>query len=190
MVACGDDDEVTSTTSSSSSTTSTTISSTSTTAADDGPALAQSCRHEERDVRIVVRYPENWHVNGEGTSPCTAFDPQPVNVRQGTEFPLDLAVVVRVEPVAFGTASQRSGLRVEEETRLQVDGRDAVRFEGTSTGGPMAQEGQRSIRYVVDAGEERSIIATTWQVEGNDYETSKTVLDRMVNAFDIEPRKM
>lgn len=24
------------------------------------------------------------------------------------------------------------------------------------------------------------------EVEGNDYETSKTVLDRMVNAFDIE----
>ncbi len=158
MVACGDDDEITSTsTTSSTSSTSTTMSSTSTTALDDGPRLAQSCTHEERDVRIVVSYPENWYVNGEGASPCSAFDPQPVNLRQGTEFPLDLAVVVRLE--------------------------------GASLGGPITSEGQRSVRYVIDAGDQRSIIAITWDVEGNDFEMSKKVLDRMVNAFDIEPRE-
>lgn len=195
MVACGDADEVTSTSTTSStsstttpSTTSTTISSTSTSKADDGFALTKSCTHEARDVRIVVSYPGEWHVNGEGAPTCSAFDPEPVNLRQGTEFPLDIAVVVRVEPVAFATAAQLPGLRVEDQRRQQVDGRDAVRLDGASTDGPTAPQGQRSVRYIVDAGEERSIIATTWDVEGNDFESGEAVLDRMVESFDIEPR--
>lgn len=193
LLACGGDDEVASPTSTSSttttttSTTSTTISP-STTTTDPGLRLTQSCTHEERGVRVVVPYPEGWHVNGGEATACSAFDPEPISLRAGTEFPLDLAVVVRVEPVEPARATGSSGLRIEDQRQLQVDGRQAVRLVARSTDGPIAPEGARSVRYVVDAGPERSIIATTWDVEGNDFEMAVAALDRMAEGFDIEPR--
>ncbi|HVM01506.1 MAG TPA: hypothetical protein VM263_02465 [Acidimicrobiales bacterium] len=192
LVGCGGDDEVASTsttsTSSTTTTTSTTISPPSTTTTDRSLRLTQSCTHEERGIRVVVPYPEGWHVNGGEATACSAFDPEPISLRAGTEFPLDLAVVVRVEPVELARATGSSGLRIEDQRQLQVDGRQAVRLVARSTGEPMAPEGARSVRYVVDAGPERSIIATTWDVEGNDFETAVAALDRMAEGFDIERR--
>lgn len=177
VAGCGDDDGATTTT-------------TTTTPGEQGPSLTQSCAHQERDVRIVMRYPEGWHANdGDGVVTCTAFDPDPVDLRPGTEFPLDLAVVLRVEPVAFERASIAAGLRVENERRMTTDGRRAIRQEAVSTGSALLPEGLRMVRYVIDGGVERSIIATTNDVDRNDFPASVQVLDAMVSAFDIDPRK-
>lgn len=178
VAGCGDDDAATTTTT------------TTTTPGEKGPSLTQSCTHQERDVRIVVRYPEGWHANdGGGVVACTAFDPDPIDLRPATEFPLDLAVVLRVEPVAFERASSAAGRRVENERRMITDGRRAIRQEAVSTGSALLPEGLRMVRYVIDGGVERSIIATTNDVDRNDFPASVQVLDAMVSAFDIDPRK-
>jgi len=180
--ACGDDDE-TATTSTAGGT------STPSTTRGDRPALTLSCTHQEREVRVVVRYPEGWHTNSDaGVVPCSAFDPEPFQLRPGTEFPPELAVVLRVEPIDFGRASAVAGTRVEDESRMTIDGRSAVRQEVIATGIGLAPAGQRSVRYVVDAGAGRSVVATTSDVEGNDFSVSTSVLDAMVTTFDIDPR--
>lgn len=195
--ACGgDDDDAATTTTTSISTTSTTAvprtsssSTTSTTTGDQGSRLTQSCTLQDRDVRIVVGYPEAWHVNtGEPAPRCTAFDPDPIDLRRGTELPRDLAVVLRVEPIAFARASTADGVRVERESRTTIDGRTAVRQEVVTTGEGLGPPGQRSLRYIIDAGADRSIIISTWDVEGNDFADDSEVLDAMATALDIEPR--
>lgn len=183
--ACGDDDDEAATT-----TTTTTTPTTTTSTVDDGDvALTQSCTHEDRDVRIIVRYPEGWYAaDGHGLQSCTAFDPEPIELRPGTEFPRDLGVVLRVEPVAFARAATGAGRSIEDERTLTLDGRTAVRQEAVTTGEGLGPAGLRLVRYVVDGGTDRSIIATTHDVEGNDFSRSTEVLDAMAAAFDIDPR--
>lgn len=197
FTGCGrDEDEAATTTTTSSSTTSTTAgtttsirSGTSTTTGGQGSRLSQSCVLRDRDVRIGVRYPRDWRVNSGQTVPeCTAFDPDPIELRGGTELPRELAVVVRVEPVGFDRASTAEGMRVEAERRMTVDGRPAVRQEVVTTGRGLGPAGQRSVRYIIDGGTDRSIITSTWNVEGNNFAASTEILDAMATSFDIEPR--
>ena len=190
----GDEDEATTTTlgpttSTSAEPTTSSSSGTSTTTGEQGSRLSQSCVLRDRDVRIGVRYPRGWRVNSGQTVPeCTAFDPDPIELRVGTELPRELAVVVRVEPVGFERASTAEGVRVEMERRLTVDGRRAVRQEVVTTGQGLGPAGQRSLRYIIDGGTDRSIIASTWNVEGNNFSASTEILDAMATSFDIEPR--
>ncbi|MFP5318831.1 MAG: hypothetical protein ACLGI2_11150 [Acidimicrobiia bacterium] len=155
---------------------------------DRGVVLTQRCNHDERDVWVDVQYPQGWHVNsGDAAVPCTAFDPDPVQISPGTEFPRELAVVVRVEPQSFDRATDPDGLRVESERALTVDGRQAVRQTVVSTGEGLGPAGLRSLRYLIDAGAERVVIAATYDVAGNDFSRSVEVLDEMVAAFDLTP---
>lgn len=198
LTSCGGDDDdragTTTTTSTTSSTatstpadrTTTTGAETTTTDRGAGIALDASCTHEERGVTVVIRYPQDWHTNeGDATVPCSAFDPEPVRLERATEFPPDLGAVVRVEPVAFDRASRPSTDRIEGERREEVDGRQAVRLEVVSTGEGLRPAGERSVRWVIEAGPDRSIIAHTSDVEGNDFEASTQVLDAMVRSFSI-----
>jgi len=170
-------------------TTTSTSSGTSTTTRDQGPPLTESCALRDREVRIGIRYPRGWRVNSGQTVPeCTAFDPDPIQLGAATELPRELAVVVRIEPVGFDRASAADGVRVEAERRMTVDGRRAVRQEVVTTGRGLGPAGQRSVRYVVDGGTDRSILASTWNVEGNNFAASTEVLDAMATSFDIEPR--
>ncbi len=162
-------------------------SATSTTSAGRGFELTQSCGHEERGVRVTVRYPQGWHVNDEVAPPCSAFDPDPFELPVGSEFPRSLAVVLRVEPVVFEAAATVTGVLVEER-RLNVDGRRAARQQLVTTGEGLAPAGLMSVRYVVDGGAERSVFVTTFDVEGNDFEQSVKVLDAMMAVTEIEPR--
>ena len=178
----------TSTTSTTASATASTSSATSTTRGDERAHLTQSCTHEDRGVRVTIRYPEGWHVNEQGAQPCSAFDPDPFQLPTRSEFPLTLAVVLRVEPLELDAAATLAGLRVEAERSLTVDGRRAVRQEVVTTGDGLAPAGLTSTRYVVDGGPERTIIASTFEVEGNDFERSVQVLDVIVAALEVEPR--
>ncbi len=150
--------------------------------------LTQSCLHRERGVTVTVRYPEGWHANDPSVQPCSAFDPEPFSVDPGTEFPRHLAVVLLVEPRGFDDASAPTGLRVERERRLTIDRQAAVRQEVVTTGEGLGPAGQEATRYVIDGGPNRSIIASTYNVEGNDYARSVEVLDAMADALAIEPR--
>lgn len=191
LAACsgdGDDAMAPATTTTTTTTPTTTASATdaTTTTTEAGPRLGQSCTHEERGVTIEVRYPDGWHSDdGDAAVACSAFDPDPFQLRRGTEYPPDLAVVVSVEPLPFERASQASSDRVEDAQRAEVAGRQAVRLEVVSTGEGLRPAGERSVRWVIDGGAERSIIAQTSDVEGNDFPHSRRVLDAMVRAFTI-----
>ncbi len=161
-------------------------SSVTTTTGDNRIELARSCVHEERGVRVEVRYPQGWHVNNDDVQPCSAFDPEPFHLRPGTEFPRDLAVVLYVEPLAFDQLTSHTGVQVQAERPMTIDGRRAVR-QVVTAGGALPSPHRTSTRYVVDAGTERSIVATTFHVEGNDYERSVETLDAIVGTFEIEP---
>ena len=156
---------------------------------DDGgqPAnLTQSCTHRERDVTVAVTYPQGWHVNDPSVQGCTAFDPEPSTLQPGTELPRDLAVLLIVEPVGFNQASDPTTLRVDEQRPLTIDGRRAVRQVVTTTGEGLGPPGQQATRYVIDGGTDRSILASTWNVAGNNYGENVQVLDAMAKAFDIQ----
>ncbi len=153
----------------------------------DAPvSLTRSCTHQDRGVTVTVRYPRGWHVNDPSVQPCSAFDPQPFSIEPGTEYPRDLAVVLRVEPVAYDQASTPTGLRLEGERSVTLDGRRAVRQEVVTTGQGLGPGGREATRYVVDAGPDRSIIASTYRIEGNDYGHSVAVLDAMARELAID----
>ena len=97
--------------------------------------------------------------------------------------------MLRVEPLELDAAATLTGLRVEAERSLTVDGRRALRQEIVTTGEGLAPAGLTSTRYVVDGGAERTIIASTFKIEGNDFERSLQVLDAIVAALEVEPRK-
>ena len=139
-------------------------------------------------MRLSIRYPEGWHVNQQGAQPCSAFDPDPFELPPRSEFPLTLAVVLRVEPLELDAAATVTGLHIEAERSLTVDGRRALRQEIVTTGEGLAPAGLTSTRYVVDGGAERTIIASTFKVEGNDFECSVQVLDAIMTALEVEPR--
>jgi len=148
--------------------------------------LTQSCTHEERGVTVNVRYPQGWHANDPAVQACTAFDPEPFTLQPNTQIPRDLAVLLFVEPLGFDQAVNPTGLRVDEQRSLTVDGRRAVRQVVTTTGEGLGPAGQQATRYVIDGGTDRSILATTWNVAGNDYGENVQVLDAMAGAFDIQ----
>ena len=154
----------------------------------DAVALTQVCTHQARGVTLRVHYPEGWHTNDPSVQPCSAFDPEPFSIEPNTQYPRDLAVVVLVEPFSFEQASNPTGLRVEAERPATVDGRQAVRQVVVSTGEGLGPAGVESTRYVIDAGTDRSVIASTYDVAGNDYARSVQVLDAMAGAMVVDPR--
>lgn len=159
------------------------------TGAGDGQAirLTQRCTHEARGVALTVDYPQGWHTNGPSIQTCSAFDPEPFSIEPDTEYPRDLAVVILVSATAFEHASNPSTVSVLSERATTVDGRQAVRQVVETTGEGLGPAGQRSTRYVIEAGTDRSAIASTWDVAGNEYERSVEVLDAMAGALGVEP---
>lgn len=157
---------------------------------DDGVAdvhLTQMCTHQARGVTLNVQYPDGWHANGPSVQPCSAFDPEPVNIEPNTEYPRDLAVIVQVEPLAFEQASNPTGLRVLSAQARTVDGRQAVRQVVETTGEGLGPAGVESTRYVIDAGTDRSTLLSTYDVAGNDYSRSVEVLDGMAQFLSVQP---
>lgn len=69
-----------------------------------------------------------------------------------------------------------------EET--QVAGRDGVVVEAEATGEALLPQGIRSYRYYLRNGE-GTLVASTYAVEGLDYEHTTRVLDAMVSRLDF-----
>ena len=152
---------------------------------EDGEDIAwATCEHPED---IQVSYPEGWHVNSGGTLPaCSAFDPEPFEVPDATEF-LEAAALLSVEQIDFETITgpnARAGEVLNERDQL-IDGQDALRIETESTGDALLPEGLRSTRWFVLLGETRTLTLTTHQVEGNDYERNRRVLDQMAQRLQL-----
>lgn len=144
--------------------------------------LTQRCTNEKHG--FSVSFPAAWHTNsGEVLPTCTVFDPAPIQLPRDSEIPFDIAITIItvVQPFDPNPLSSRFE-RVLSVERLNVAGRDAVRLETEATGEGLADRGMRSLRYVVDLGDERVLIASTYDT-GATYSGEKTILIRMMETI-------
>lgn len=144
-----------------------------------------SCEHPSG---VSVDYPEGWHVNEGSTLPaCSAFDPEPLDVPEATEF-LSSAVLLTVEPVDFAAAADpqsRTGEVIEEREQM-VDGHDAVRFEQEAQGDALLEEGTRTTRWLIVLDREETLTLVTHQVgDPQEYESNQRILDLMVPRLQL-----
>lgn len=154
---------------------------------DDEARQRASCEHPEG---ITVEYPRDWHVNEGGTlPPCSAFDPQPLDVPDAQEF-FDAGVLLSVEPVDFSTVADpesQTGRELNRRDEL-VDGHDAVRIETEAEGDAILEEGEgtRSTRWIVVLGREQTLTMTTHETgDAGEYESHREVLDEMVMRLEL-----
>ena len=147
-------------------------------------ALPQRCTNAQ--YGISVSYPEGWHTNDGSVIPaCSVFHPAPIEVPRQSELPFELAVALHVEtgPVDQLTRSSQFE-RVLSSAPVTIGGRTGSRVEVEATGEGLADRGLRSLRYVVDLGGGRSLVASTHATDDS-YEQNKEVLRRMVESVTV-----
>lgn len=150
------------------------------------PAMEQTSECVNPTKGYAVLYPADWQVNtSDVVGPCTLFDPEPIEVPRGSEIPIDIAVMIDVEPVPIATLSgDVRGRRNLSRERTTVDGREAVRIEGESTGEGLYDRGQRSYQYFVDLGDS-TMVAATYDAGSVPFERKRRILDAMMEMFDF-----
>lgn len=142
------------------------------------PKLSQRCTNAEDGFSIA--YPEGWRTHG-----CKAFHPEPFEVPRDSELPFEIAIVVDVEQVPLEQLTRTSQFeRVLSATELTIGGRKAVRVEVEATGEGLADRGMRTLRYVVDLGEGRVLIASTHD-RGSSHAANREILGRMIETATI-----
>jgi hypothetical protein len=145
-------------------------------------AAVRECTNEPD--AYTVEYPQDWEINaGDTEPPCSYFDPDPIDLPEAQEAPLDIAVSIRREPANLDRVSgEDPTIEVLERETTEVDGRDAIHRLTESTGGGLRPEGIRAYQYLVDlAGE--TLIASTYDVDGEDFDANREVLDAMMESL-------
>lgn len=156
---------------------------------DDPNRLGERCTNPEHG--FSVSYPAGWHTNsGDVIAPCTAFDPDPVEIPPQSEMPFEISIVFDVEEVPLGEVTRPSEFEdILFSERLTGGSRDVMLVETESTGQGLAPPGMRSLRFAIDMGDDRTLVATTHDSNEAEYERDKEILRRMVNSLDLpEPR--
>jgi hypothetical protein len=135
----------------------------------------------------AVRYPAGWHVNtGDVVAPCSLFDPGPIEVPRDSEIPVSIAVMIGVEPVAFATLTgDVLGRREVSRQSLMVQGREAMRIDGESTGEGLYDRGIRSYEYFVALGDS-TLTAATYGVGSLPLERKRLILDAMMETLEFD----
>ncbi|HEX8619680.1 MAG TPA: hypothetical protein VF911_19015 [Thermoanaerobaculia bacterium] len=155
------------------------------------PAIALSQRCTNPEYGISLAYPEGWHTNDGSVLPaCSAFDRAPVEIPRDSEVPAAIAVVLDVEKMSAAELTRSSAWeRVLSTAPVTVAGRNAFRVEIEATGEGLADRGTRTLRYVVDLGAGRTLIASTHRT-GDSYEQNQEILGRMMESvtFSANPR--
>lgn len=115
---------------------------------------------------------------------CTAFDPAPFDLDEGTEIPAELAIRFIDSDASYDEATtpgeSEEFVSAEETT---VAGQDATIIAARSTGGLLPEE-TPSYRYVIDAPD-GALIASTIGVDGNRYDLSRQVLDEIMESLEL-----
>lgn len=144
------------------------------------------CTNDEADY--TARPPVTWSVNrGDTLPPCSAFDPEPIEVRTGTDDTRELAVLLRDEAVTYEealTPAPGHGSVVDREQTLTLGGRRAALQERTATGQGLHPEGGRSTMWLVDRGD-HTLIGETHDVAGRAYAAHQGVLARMLLSLEL-----
>lgn len=147
--------------------------------------LTQRCTNPEHD--FSVSYPAGWHTNsGAVIAPCTAFDPEPVEVPPQSEMPFEISIVFEVAEVPFGELTHPSEFEeILFSERLTGGKRDAMLVEAESTGEGLAPPGMRTLRYAIDLGDGKTLVATTHNSNETEYERDKEILKEMVKSLEL-----
>ena len=145
--------------------------------------LTQRCTNPQSGVS--VSYPEGWFTNDDVMPPCSVFDPRPVELPRDSEIPFDISVTLSVQEHPFESdvrSTQWERILSRQETT--IGGRRALRIEAEATGEGLADRGMRSLRYVIDLGNGRTLIASTHDA-GGDYEGKKEIVAQMVQTISV-----
>jgi hypothetical protein len=147
-------------------------------------ALSQRCTNTQSG--FSVSYPAGWSTNDASVLPiCSAFDSAPFEVPPQSEMPFDIAIVIGAQDVPFAAdVTSNQFERVLSSEKTTIAGRKAVRVEAEATGEGLADRGMRSLRYVLDLGEGRTLVATTNDA-GPSYTQEKEILSRMMETISI-----
>lgn len=153
---------------------------------DEGTAPDTEC--VDRSRGFSVSYPAGWHVNAADVlPPCSLFHPEPFDVPVNSEVPIDIAVLLDIEPIKFETAvhedAGRRDLSLEETT---VDGREAVRIEGETTGEGLHDRGIRLYQYFVNLGDS-TMLAVTYDAGPVPFTEKRRVLDSIMSSVEFLP---
>lgn len=145
-------------------------------------ALSQRCTNREHG--FSVSYPDGWHTNDGAVIPaCSAFDPKPVQVPPNSEIPFEIAVVFTLHKGSVNDVTRPSQWeRVLSTSPVTIGGRQAVRVEVEATGEGLAERGMRSVRYVLDLGDGRALLASTHNTVP-DYARNQEILARMIQSI-------
>lgn len=154
------------------------------TRADTAIAVTARCVNEADGY--AVSYPAEWHVNaGDILGRCAVFDPDPIHIPENSELPIEFAVMLDVEPVAFSTiAGDVLGRRDRSREPTRVGGREGLRIDTETTGEGLHSAGILMYMYVVDLGD-RAMIATTYDVGTVPFERKRRVLDAMMGTLEF-----
>ncbi len=147
------------------------------------PAMAETAECTNPEAGYSIRYPAAWHVNtDEPLGPCALFDPEPIVVPRASEIPIEIAVMIDVEPVPFATLTGNvRGRRDLSRLPVTVDGRQAMRIEGEATGEGLYDRGIRSYQYFVELGDS-TLIAGTYDAGSFSFERKRRILDAMLES--------
>jgi hypothetical protein len=140
-----------------------------------------TCVSTRADLR--VSYPADWTARDYPGGGCAYFDPEPFEVQRGTEGPA-VAARLDVESVRYDRVlSAYTDGEVISQEQTEVAGRPAVRVEDRDTGGPLGDKGRR-LTYIVDLGEDQTLLLTTNETDAGDPERAREVLDRMAQRLE------
>lgn len=144
---------------------------------------------ENADEGYVLSRPADWHVS-DVPVPCSAFDPEVDALDGGSGGGPLPAVLIEHRDVPFDrvAAGPPEGEDVVSSAEETIDGRDAVRSETGAGEASSLPAGTRVTRWIVDLRADRTMVATTTDSGGGDYDVRQEVLDRIVTSIDwVEP---
>jgi hypothetical protein len=152
-----------------------------------GSVMERSVECVNRAHGYAVRYPADWHVNtGELVAPCSLFDPDPIEVPRDSEIPVSIAVMIGIEPVPLATLTgDVLGRRELTRQPLMVQGREAMRIDGESTGEGLYDRGIHSYEYFVALGDS-TLTAATYEVGSLPLERKRLILDAMMETLEFD----
>lgn len=153
--------------------------------ADSGIAVPQRCTNAKHG--FSVSYPEGWHTNSGAVIPaCSAFHPDPFEIPEASEMPFEIVITISVEPVAIESLRTTSQWeQIVSAERLTIGSREAWRIEVRSTGEGLAHRGMRTMRYAIDLGEGRTLLASTHSAAGAEYPLNQEILAAMVESIEL-----
>ncbi|MGV2829884.1 hypothetical protein [Myxosarcina sp. GI1(2024)] len=150
-------------------------------------SLSQTCSNDRAGYQI--NYPQDWQTNpGEVLNRCQVFDPQSATVPENTES-TGKAIYLRIEAnVPFERiATENRGERHLSRQRMSIGDYRAVAIESESTGKALLPQGIRTYSYVV-ALDKGTLVAITYDLGSNEYQTNKQILDRMMETIEFNDR--